>query len=335
VTNSLLDGHDAVLLDLDGTVYRGGELVAGAGEAIERVHRQGVAVRYVTNNASKTPRQVVDHLMTLGLSAQVQEISTSAQAGAALLAERLPAGARVLVVGSEALVSEVDNVGLAPVRLYEDQPVAVIQGHSPDTGWKNLAEACLALRHGALWVASNTDLTLPTERGEVPGNGSMVAALEFATGRKPIVAGKPERPLLERAVTSAGAKTPLMIGDRLETDIAGAVNAGMPCLLVLTGISGPRDALGASAEYRPTHIGPDLRALHGPAAEFVVAEHPAWKVETDGSSLRLSAGADDTDDPLAALRALCAAWWPAGSGVVPVAAQDARAERVLRALDLS
>lgn len=335
MTTSVLDDHDVVLLDLDGTVYLGGELLPGASEAVAGVHRKGIAIRYVTNNASKAPQEVAEHLTRLGLPAQAAEISTSSQAGAALLAERVPSGARVLVIGADALASEVEKVGLKPVRRSNEQPVAVVQGHSPDTGWSNLAEGCLAIRDGALWVATNVDLTLPTERGEVPGNGAMVAALRAATGQAPIIAGKPERPLLDSAVASAGGRTPLMVGDRLDTDIGGAVTAGIPALLVLTGAAKPMDVLAAAPSCRPAYVAADLLALHRPAAEAVIAEHPAWKVEVQGTELELSAvPAFATDGMIDALRALCAAWWSVGSGAVGVRAKDPQAAETLQRLGL-
>jgi glycerol-1-phosphatase len=335
VKGTLLDEHDVVLLDLDGTVYRGGELLPDANKAIEGVHRQGVHIRYVTNNASKSPQEVASHLTSLGLAAQPMEISTSAQASAVLLADRLPPGARVLVVGSESLATEVDRVGLTPVRRNEQRPAAVVQGHSPDTGWGDLAEACLAIREGALWVASNADVTLPTDRGELPGNGAMVAALQAATGKSPIIAGKPERPLLDAAVGSAGAQAPLMVGDRLDTDIAGAVNAGMPALMVLTGAGRPVDVLAAAPQLRPTYVASDLMALHRPAADSAIRESLGWKVRVNGSSLELGAiQPAEAEGAVSALRTLCAAWWSVGSGSVGVRADDSRAAAALRTLAL-
>ncbi|MCA1190220.1 MULTISPECIES: HAD-IIA family hydrolase [unclassified Saccharopolyspora] len=338
MTGTLLDHHDAVLLDLDGTVYRGGQLAPGADEAIEEVRRKCVQVRYVTNNASKPAQAVADHLNALGLQATADEVSTSAQAGAALLAEQLPTDAKVLVVGSEALAAEVEQLGLTPVRENADEPVAVVQGHSPDTGWWNLAEACLAIRAGATWVACNADATLPTERGELPGNGSMVAALRAATGQEPQVAGKPERPLLDRAVSSARAGRPLMVGDRLDTDISGAVRSGMPSLMVLTGVGTPADALFAPVELRPEHIADDLRGLHLPHEVSAVGDQPDWKVRVADGVLELSAASDRPESSgtrehaLGALRALCAAWWPVGSGQVTVRSADSTSTDALRRL---
>nr|WP_228047166.1 HAD-IIA family hydrolase [Saccharopolyspora sp. HNM0983] len=325
-----MDEHDLVLFDLDGTVYRGSELVPGALEAIRQVKHDRAAVRYVTNNASKPDHEVAGHLRGLGLPAASDEVSTSAQAAAGMLSEALPGGSRVLVVGSPALAAEVEHVGLRPVREYAQQPDAVVQGHSTETAWWNLAEACLAIRGGAAWVASNTDRTLPTERGELPGNGAMVAALQAATGRSPAVAGKPERPLLDRAVASAAASAPLMVGDRLDTDIAGGVRTGIPTLLVLTGVSTAQELLSADTSMRPDHVAADLGALHLPGAESRIQENSAWQVTVEDDRLRLSG----SGDPLAALRALCAVWWAAGGGSPVLQPEDADAEQVLEKLNI-
>ncbi|QGK70584.1 HAD-IIA family hydrolase [Allosaccharopolyspora coralli] len=336
MTDSLLDHHDGLLLDLDGTVYRGGDAVSSAAETLAGAREAGVALRFVTNNASKSPAQVVDHLRALGLAAEPHEISTSAQAAAAMVAESVPPAAAVLVIGSAAFADEVAGVGLTPVRRFEDEPVAVVQGHSPTTGWADLAEACLALRFGALWIASNGDRTLPTERGELPGNGAMVDALRTASGREPEFAGKPQVPLLRRAVASSGAERPLMVGDRLDTDIAGAVAYGMPSLFVLTGVGTPRDVLTAASEQRPDRIGADVRAVTEPAAATEIRGSEAWTVRCAESVVELgSSTAQDDADPLAALRALCAAWWATGEGRVDVVGTDATAKSVLYELGLA
>lgn len=332
--STLLDAHDAVLFDLDGTVYQGAEPVAGAASMIERVRRGGVAVRYVTNNASKSAEAVTWTLREMGFAAEQSEVSTSAQAGAALLAERLQPGDLVLVLGASALAEEVVAVGLTAVSGEADAPVAVVQGHSPHTTWADLAEACLALRRGCLWVACNRDATLPTRRGELPGNGAMVAALEEATGCHALVAGKPERPLLDQAVRSAGARSPLMVGDRLETDIAGAVNAGMRSLAVLTGTSTASGLLFAPVGQRCDHLAADLSALHLPPEESLVADCPGWKARLDGADLVLSWVGGGEPDAVEALRTLCATWWPVGSGRVAVRGDDHTADEVLRRLNL-
>ncbi|RKT56614.1 HAD-IIA family hydrolase [Saccharothrix australiensis] len=256
----LLDRYDALLLDLDGTVYRGREAVPGAVEAVASARRRGTGIRFVTNNATRSPRDVADHLVALGFHAALDEVSTSAQAAAAMLLDLVPEGARVLVLGTDALVDEVAARGFTPTRSAEGAE-AVVQGLSQDLGWRELAEAAVAIRAGARWVACNVDATLPTERGLLPGNGSLVAALRTATGAEPAVAGKPAAPLLEQAAKSLGAQRPLVVGDRLDTDILGAVHAGMDSLLVLTGVSTEAEVADLPEDHRPTYVAADLSVL--------------------------------------------------------------------------
>lgn len=258
---SLLDDYDALLLDLDGTVYRGEEPIPGVDGAVEAARKQQVTVRFVTNNASRSPDEVASHLTRIGIAATPEEVSTSSQAAASVLAEKLQPGTTVLVVGSDALVHEVELRNLATTRSHSDAVQAVVQGLSKDVGWRELAEACVAIRAGALWVACNVDPTLPTERGPLPGNGSLVAALRTATDSEPLVAGKPATPLMDEAQRSADARRPLVVGDRLDTDIAGAVNAGLDSLLVFSGVSTVEELLDASEAMRPTYIGHDVAAV--------------------------------------------------------------------------
>jgi HAD superfamily hydrolase (TIGR01450 family) len=333
---TLLEQHDAMLFDLDGTLFRGGKAVVGAPEQVHEVTRQSVRVGYLTNNGSRSADQVVAHLRSLGFPAEEREVVTSGQGAAAMLADRLPAGAEVLVVGTAALGGEVKHVGLA-LAITAEQAKAVVQGHSPDTAWRDLAEACLAIRAGALWVACNDDATLPDERGLLPGNGAMVAALRAATGAEPLVAGKPERPLFDEAIRRLAARRPLVVGDRLDTDIAGAVAAGLPSLLVLTGVSRAGDLLSAPRETRPSYVAADLAALHEDVDLLAPADQPSWQVRTSDGELTLVAGegADpDGGDPVVALRALCAAHWRRGGGPTRVRAADDAAARALHALAL-
>jgi HAD superfamily hydrolase (TIGR01457 family) len=258
---SLLDDYDALLFDLDGTIYRGAEPVPGASRAVEMARGRDVKVRFVTNNASRSPDDVASHLTRIGIEATPDEVSTSSQAAATVLAEKLEPGTTVLVVGSEALAHEVELKNLATTRTHSDAVQAVVQGLSKDIGWRDLAEACVAIRAGALWVACNVDPTLPTERGPLPGNGALVAALRTATSSEPLVAGKPATPLMDEAQRSADAQRPLVIGDRLDTDIAGAVAAGLDSLLVFSGVSTPQELLDAPEEMRPTYVGHDVEAV--------------------------------------------------------------------------
>ena len=266
-TRRLVDAYDLVVLDLDGVVHLDGAPVPGATEAIAQVRAGGPPVVFVTNNASRSHVDVAALLAGLGIEATVAEVLTSATAAAEQLARSLPAGAAVLVVGAPALSEAVGSVGLWPVSTADDQPAAVVQGYGPQVGWAQLAEACVAIRSGATWVATNTDATLPTGRGPVPGNGAMVAALRTALGRGPDqVIGKPEPTLFEIAARRAGARRPLVVGDRLDTDIDGAHRAGMDSLLVLTGVDSEQDAYARPPRRRPTHVGDDLTALLRPPA---------------------------------------------------------------------
>ncbi|MET9489432.1 HAD-IIA family hydrolase [Nocardia sp. NPDC006630] len=262
----LRDRFGALLLDLDGTLYRGHEVIPGAPEALSGAPEQRLA--YVTNNASRSAAAVVVHLREIGFTAGEDDVVTSAQAAAHLLAARLEPGASVLVVGTDDLAAEVTAVGLQPVRRFNGvAPAAVVQGHSPETAWPDLAEAAYALRAGALWVAANTDATLPNERGLAPGNGSMVAALRTASGLEPIVAGKPYAPLLEDALARVGTREALVVGDRLDTDIDGAHTVGLESFLVLTGVSTLSDLRTQPPGRLPTYIAESLDALNHPVAD--------------------------------------------------------------------
>jgi glycerol 3-phosphatase-2 len=301
--------HDCLLLDLDGTVFRGAQPVDGAVQALAGAETRAL---FVTNNASRGPAEVAEQLETMGFHARPEDIVTSAQSAAALLKSRLPADSPVLIVGTDALAAEVGNVGLRPVRLWADAPLAVVQGHSPHTCWPDLAEAALAIRGGALWVATNVDLTLPSERGLLPGNGSMVAALRAATDGTPQVAGKPEPRLLTEALSRGEFRTPLVIGDRLDTDIAGANAADLPSLLVLSGVSTVRDLLRAPVGQRPGYIARDLRGIHRPAEELKIGPQPSWHTDIGNNAVTItSAGSAPDDGGLSAIRAAAGAIWAA------------------------
>ena len=207
----------------------------------------------------------------------------------------LPAS-KVLVIGTEALADEVRKVGLEPVRKFADKPDAVVQGHSPQTGWADLAEAALAIRDGALWVAANVDRTLPSELGLLPGNGSMVAALETATDQRPQVAGKPQPPLLLDALARGEFERPLVIGDRLDTDISGANAAGLPSLLVLTGVSTVADMVHADAAERPNYL------ARGPAVAERRQRHAAHRAASRRGASRSARGRRRCTGPAATPR---------------------------------
>ena len=330
---ALQDSYDVALLDLDGVVYIGEHAVPHAAEALRAARDAGMRLAFLTNNAARPPDVVAAHLVELGVDASEAEVVTSAQAAARLLADRLPVGSRVLVVGGDGLNAALRERDLVPVSRLDDDPAAVVQGFHPDVGWRLLAEGSYAVASGLPWVASNLDRTVPTARGRAPGNGTLVDAVRAATGREPVVAGKPEPPMHHEAVLRTGADRPLMVGDRLDTDIEGANRVGVDSLLVLTGVTDPIDLVLAAPGSRPTHVGRDLRALQHQAESLVVAAAATmlgrWVAECDAGQLRLrrsdqpgpggsgpagatpGPGSDSyaSDDGLDALRAMCGAAW--------------------------
>lgn len=256
--------YDTALLDLDGVVYRGKDAVPHAVPVLTEAAEVGMRLAYVTNNASRTPKAVAAHLRELGLAAHAEDVVTAAQAVARLIAEQVPAGARVMAIGGEGLRQALLEHGLTPVNSAEEEPAAVVQGYRPDTTWKDLAEAAYAVERGIPWFAANTDRTMPTARGIAPGNGALVAAVAAATGTWPTVAGKPEPALHRETMIRTKAQRPLVVGDRLDTDIEGANRAGVDSLLVLTGVTRLADVRKAPKEHQPTYLAEDLRALLEP-----------------------------------------------------------------------
>ena len=255
--------YDAALFDLDGVIYVGQESVPGVIAVINDVHRDyGMTLTYVTNNASRSPASVASHLAELGLDATAEDVVTSAQAGAAVLATLVPQGSSIFVLGSRDLMAEVELVGLKPSQDVEAAHAGVIEGYWPDMPWRMLAQASQVLNTGVPWVATNMDITIPTQWGMAPGNGAMVNALGQSVGRRPTaVAGKPGVPLMKQSIERAKSHRPLVIGDRLDTDIHGANNVGIDSLLVFSGVTTVRELMAASPELRPTYISWDATGL--------------------------------------------------------------------------
>ncbi|MGW4735923.1 HAD hydrolase-like protein [Streptomyces shenzhenensis] len=312
----LSEAYDTALLDLDGVVYAGGNAIVHAVESLAAARTGGMHLAYVTNNALRTPDTVAAHLTELGIPAAAEDVITSAQAVARLISEQLPPGARVLVVGGEGLRSALRERGLRPVESADDDPVAVAQGYGgPDLAWGRFAEACYAVARGVPWFASNTDLTIPSGRGIAPGNGAAVEVVRIATGAEPQVAGKPLPPMHRETILRTGAVRPLVVGDRLDTDIEGAFNGGVDSLLVLTGVTDGAQLLAAPPRHRPTYVDADLRGLLTGQPE--VAQDGAgfrcagWTATATDGRLELTGDGAALDG----LRALCAAaWTAAGEG---------------------
>ncbi|MER5476589.1 HAD hydrolase-like protein [Streptomyces sp. NPDC002734] len=309
----LREAYDTALLDLDGVVYAGGEAIVHAVDSLAVARDAGMHLAYVTNNALRTPDTVAEHLTELGIPTEAGEVITSAQAVSRLVAEALPEGSRVLVIGGEGLRVALRERGLVPVESADDDPAAVVQGYGgPEIAWGRFAEACYAIARGLPWFASNTDLTVPTARGIAPGNGAAVEVVRLATGAEPKVAGKPLPPMHRETVLRTGARRPLVVGDRLDTDIEGAFNGDVDSLLVLTGVTDAARLLAAVPEHRPTYVDADLRGLLAPQPE-VTPEGDGfrcggWTAAAGPKELTL----DGDGGPMDGLRALCAAAWTAG-----------------------
>lgn len=264
----LVDQYDAIVCDLDGVVYRGDPAVP---HAVESLSAAGIPMQFATNNASRPPHLVAEHLRRLGLDITDDSVATSSQAAAWVLTRHLEPGAAVLAIGGEGVAEALRASGFVPVTSANEAPAAVVQGYGPDVRATDLAQAAYAVQRGALWMATNTDHTLPTADGYAPGNGALILAVGAAVGRGPdLVAGKPDEPLYLMCAERLGVAPHrvLAIGDRLETDIEGAHRVGMDSLLVLTGVHGVRDAVAAPPRARPTWVSRDLRALFTDVGEL-------------------------------------------------------------------
>jgi glycerol 3-phosphatase-2 len=316
-----ISGKELVLADLDGVVYRGALAID---HAVEQLNRAAETVRlgYLTNNASRTADTVATQLRGFGLHAKAEDIVTSPQAATALLQKTVPPGATVLVVGGDGLVDELTKAGYRVTRSADDAPAAVVQGFAPHVGWEHLAEAAFALaeqpgRELLPWIATNTDWTLPLERGLAPGNGTLVSAVHTAVARLPEFAGKPETAIFEQAFARFNTRQALMIGDRLDTDSKGARAAGIASLHVLTGVDRPKQLVAASADMRPDYIVPSLAGLHEPYPETETLSDGTAKVgkahvRMDGHIVRV---VQRGDSQINLLRAGCAAIWASGLAI--------------------
>lgn len=272
----LLEGYDLTMFDLDGVVYVSGRAIDGVAERLQRVRDAGVHLAFVTNNASRTPEKVAANLVKLGVAATAADVVTSAQAAARVIKDRFGADSRVLLLGGVGLESALAAEGLT-VTTEPGEAAAIVSGYGPDVLWKDIMRAATLIRDGLPYVASNTDLTIPTDYGLAPGHGVLVRTLSDFAGVEPIVAGKPARPLMDETIRRVGGDRPLMVGDRLDTDIEGAHAVGVDSLLVMTGVTHLAELVAATPELRPSYISPDLEGLFEP--------HPAPELDADGARL--------------------------------------------------
>lgn len=315
----LVEVYDCAMLDLDGVVYVGPRAVEGVAQLLERARRLGMTLAFVTNNASRTPDAVAAHLTELGIAANARDVVTSAQAAARELAARLDGGAKVLVIGGEGLRVALREQGLTCVETIDEDPVAVVQGFDRSVGWEQLAQGAYAVRAGALWVAANLDLTVPTAGGIAPGNGTLVNAVAAAVDARPgVVAGKPYRPLFDETVRRIESQRPLVVGDRLDTDIEGANTCAADSLLVMTGVTDVRALCGARPEQRPTYIARTLDGLfeaHGvPKRDGEVFALGGWQVAVRGDLLVAQQHGKDRGDALRAAASAAWAWYDEHQG---------------------
>lgn len=332
-TTPIVEAHDLVMFDLDGVVYVGGDAIEGVAARIERIRGTGRHVAFVTNNASRTPDQVAEKLIGVGVAAAGTDVVTSAQAAARVLAERHGQGARILLLGGEGLRVALLEAGLEPVD-DPDGAVAVVSGYGPDVRWREIMRVSTLVRDGLPYVASNADMTIPTAYGLAPGHGVLVQTIAGFAGVRPTVAGKPERPLMEETVRRVGGDRPIMVGDRLDTDIEGAHNAGVDSLCVLTGVTGLADLASAPPRLRPTYISRDLGGLltthPQPECHGRTATLDGWRAVVDDRG-HLEVSGDGSPDDWWRV-AVTAAWLHADETGAPaiierVTVPDATAER--------
>lgn len=323
---TLVDAFDAAFVDLDGVVYRGDTAVEGAESALAAVRSAGRRVVFLTNNASRCDRDVAARLVGFGVAATQAEVITSATAAIALLRLHCPPPGDVLVVGAASLVDAVAGAGYRVGPQAGERPAAVVQGWSPDIGYRDLARAALAVQAGAHWIATNLDECLPADTGLVPGNGALVRVVGAGTAARPVLAGKPEPLVYSEAVRRSRAERPIAVGDRLDSDIAGARRAGLPSLLVLSGVTAVADLLRAPEQHRPTFVGWDVTALVAPPLRLLPRTEvtgtgfeggDGWSAELIGETLRLRCGRAPADADEALRLACLATWSLADRGLMP------------------
>jgi glycerol 3-phosphatase-2 len=265
---ALADRYEAFILDLDGVLYRGDDLVPGAAEAIAGLRHRGRRIVFLTNNSARTPDGVAEKLTQLGIPADPAEVVTSAQAAARLVAGNAGSRATAFVVGEEGVRTALADAGVEVVDGAPDRTDLVVVGWDRHADYDKLRTASVLVQRGARLIATNADASYPAPGGELwPGAGALLAAVETTTGVRAEVAGKPHRPLFEEAVRRAGTREALVVGDRIDTDIEGAMAAGLDSALVLSGAAVPADLLDAHA--LPVGVMEDVRGL---------LDHPAARV---------------------------------------------------------
>jgi 4-nitrophenyl phosphatase len=252
-----VDRYDCVLLDLDGVIYRGDELIPEAERTVRELRSMGIRVAFLTNNSSRTPDQIADKLHDLGLDVSAGEIVSSAVSTADLLGRR--GGGTAFVIGEEGLTTALGDAGLEILDGDAERADWVVVGLDRSADYQRLTRACLLVERGARLVATNPDASFPVPDGLWPGAGALLSLVTQTTGADAEIVGKPRAPLFETALDRAGGGRPLVVGDRIDTDIAGAAALRWDSVLVLSGVSSREDA--ERAEPAPTYVGKDLSIL--------------------------------------------------------------------------
>lgn len=317
--------YDVGLFDLDGVCYLGNDSIPHAPEEVNRAVAGDFKNAYVTNNASRPREDVAQQLRGMGFPATAATVLTSAEIAVDMTLRLFGEDATALIIGGPGLRKAARNASLTAVESADDRPDVVLQGFSPDVGWPELSEAALAIRAGATYIATNLDKTIPRERGLMVGNGSLVTAVAVSTGATPLSAGKPEPEIFRAAAALMEAERPLAIGDNLDTDIKGAVAAGIDSMHVLTGLASARDICLAPSDVRPTYLCDDMRGLNEPYPEAAVEGARArvgeafaewtgqgFDVTDAGEAVDVSNGASLALDAYRAL--VLAAWRAADAG---------------------
>jgi glycerol 3-phosphatase-2 len=269
VADPVFRRYDALLVDLDGVLYRGDQPIPEAPGVVERLRGSGPRVVFLTNNSARTPEEVAGKLRGMGIPADPRDVLTSAVATAAMLRRPGTSGAgTAFVIGGPGIRQALEGIGVRVVDGTAERADLVVVGWDPEVRYDDLRTAGLMVQRGARLIGTNPDRSYPAPDGLWPGAGALLAAVVATTGATPTVVGKPAAPMFEAAADLVGATAPLVVGDRLDTDIAGAAERGWDSMLVLTGASNPRDLPGAAA--LPTYVGATIAAVEDPLPRVVV-----------------------------------------------------------------
>ncbi|WP_077624947.1 TIGR01457 family HAD-type hydrolase [Sediminibacillus massiliensis] len=247
--------YKGYLIDLDGTMYRGTDCIEDAPDFINKLIKKKIPHLFLTNNSSMRQEQIAEKLRSMGIPAQPENVFTSSMATATYIKEQKP-DASVYAIGEDGLFSALEKIGL---KLVEEDSDYVVMGIDRGITYEKLAKACLNIRSGAELISTNGDIAIPTERGLLPGNGSLTSVVTVSTGKQALIAGKPEKIIMDQAMEVLGLSKQeiLMVGDNYHTDIMAGINAGVDTLMVFTGLTTKEQLSGF--DVQPTYQFPTLK----------------------------------------------------------------------------